>query len=145
MIVGSPLSVNKAISLTHVFMITLACFVVFFPSETSAQRAAVGIGSKLKQTFGYRTSSASLPGNVQTTSQGEQENSSDGMLLATLWMTATEKPGVAAAMLSFLCGYIYLFLHQRQKIDKIEQAIAGGEFRILSYLLYCREETHEEK
>jgi hypothetical protein len=126
-------------------MIALVCFVVFFPSETSAQRAAVGIGSKLKQTFGYRTSSASLPGNVQTTSQGEQEYDRDGMLLATTWMIATEKPGIAVAMLSFLCGYIYLFLHQRRKIDKIEQAIAGGEFRILAYLLYYREETNGEK
>jgi len=134
MVVGFPVSVKKAISLTNGFMIALLCFMVLFPSETTAQSAAVGIGSKLKQTFGTRTDSTSQPGMRQKTLLGEQEddnNDSNGMLFTALLAIATAKPGIATAMLAFLCGYIYLFLHQRQKIDKIEQAIAGEETSIV--------------
>lgn len=128
MVVGFPVSAKKALSLTNGFIIALICFMVFFPPETSAQRAAVGIGSKLKQVFG-----TSQPGNRQKTSQGEQEydnNDSDDMLLATLLVIATEKSGTMAVMVALFCGYIYLFL-QRHRIDKIEQAIAGEEKSIV--------------
>ena len=111
------------------------------PHETSAQRVAVGIGTKLKQTLGFGgTVSGSQLGMELKTLQGEQEsndNDSDEILLTALWVIATEKSGLSVAMMTLLGGYIYLFLLQRQKIDKIEQAIAGGEFRILAWPLYC--------
>lgn len=134
----SPVSVKKAISITNAFVLALVCCAVLFPSELSAQRAAVGIGSKLKNRFGGHSVKAPPSGkNTQKTVQGEQEydnNGTDQMpLLLALHTIATEKLGITAAMVSFLCGYIYLFLHQRRKVDKIEQAIAGGEFRILAY------------
>jgi len=100
-------------------MAALICFLVLLPSTTNAQRAAIGIGSKLKQAFGTRSVSVSRSENKPKTLQGEQEydnNESDRAM--------PEKPGIVVSMLAFLSGYIYLFL-QRQKIDKIEQAIAG--------------------
>ena len=133
-VVGFPLHAKKARSLRNAFVIALVCFVVFFPSESTAQRAALGIGAKLKGRFGMSTVSGSRLKNTEATLQGEQEydnNDKDGMLLVSL---LTEKSGIAVAILAFLCGYIYLF-HQQSKIRKIEQAIAGGEFRILDYPL----------
>ena len=133
MVVRFPVHVKKAKSLRNVFVIALVYFVVFFPTKSSAQRAAVGIGSKLKGRFGMSIARVSRSGNAETTSQGEQEydnDDRDGTLLVPLSMVAVEKPGIVGAMLAFICGYIYLFL-QQSKIHKIEQAIAGGEFRIL--------------
>jgi hypothetical protein len=130
-----PVSAKKTRLLRSTFTAALICFLVLLPSTTNAQRTAIGIGSKLKQAFGTRTVSVPRSENKPTTLQGEQEydnNESDRAL--------SEKPGIVVSMLAFLSGYIYLFL-QRQKIVKIEQAIAGGEFQILAYLLCCIDET----
>ena len=138
-------TMKTTISLTTALMIGLMCCMVIFPSETTAQRAAVGIGAKLKQTVfgGVNTSNgASLSAGIkQKALQGEGNDGDDygggdsnGMLLATLWAIVMERSGIVVAMLAMLCGYIYLFFHQGQKIDKIEQAIAGGECRVLTCL-----------
>ena len=113
--------------------------VVFWP-EAYAQRAAVGIGTRLKQTFGgSRMSSDHNLGNGRKTLQGEQEydNSCNGVKHSTaLRVIATEKSGLFVAMFALFMGYSYIFLLQREKIDKIEQAIACGECCILACLLY---------
>lgn len=135
MVVGLSISVKKAISSTKTYiMIALVCLLLLYPLETSAQRAAIGIGSKLRQTFGVRTNSPSMPERRKKELRGEQEydnDYSDGMLLAAPLMMATEKAGITATMMALVCGYIYLFLYQRRKIDKIEQAIAGVEEMII--------------
>ena len=136
MAVGS----RKSTSIRNAFLVALVCFVVFFPSESSAQRAAVGIGSKLKGRFGMGSGRASRSGNVETALEGEQENHNndrDGILLSALWTIAMEKTGISIAMLAFVCGYMYLFL-QQSRIDEIEQALAAGEFHILAYLLVTK-------
>ncbi len=138
MVAGFHARVKKSMSLRNAFLVALICFVVFFPTESSAQRAAVGIGSKLKGRFGLGSRTrTSRSGKTETTSEGEQEydnNNKNTMLLVALSKLIAEKLGIATAGLAFLCGYIYLFL-QEAKINEIEQALAAGEFRILTYLL----------
>ena len=151
-------TMKTTISLTTGLVIALVCCMVIFPSETTAQRAAIGIGTKLKQTVfgsGGTTSDGASPSRMkQKNLQGEGNydnddydyggDSSNGVLLSTLWVIVTERSGIALAMLAALCGYVYLFFHQRQKIDKIEQAIAGGECRVLACLptsIVLRDET----
>jgi len=50
-------------------MASLICFLVLLPSTTNAQRAAIGIGSKLKQAFGTRSVSVSRLENKPKTLQ----------------------------------------------------------------------------
>ncbi len=145
MVIGFPARAKKSTSLRSVFLVALVCFVVFFPTKSSAQRAAVGIGSKLKGRFGMGSGRASRSGKLDAISEGEQENDNSdrhGMLLIALWTIMTEKTGIALGVLAFLCGYIYLFL-QQSKIDEIEQALAAGEFRILAYLLVAKRKLKE--
>ena len=141
MVVGFPVSMKKAESLRNSLVVALICFMVMSPHETSAQRAAVGIGTKLKQTFGVGgTASRSQLGKEMNNLQGEQEsndNDSDDILLTALWVVATEKSGLSVVMITLLGGYVYLFLLQRKKINNMEQAIAGGEFWILACQLFC--------
>ena len=144
MVIGFPSRV-KSTSLMNAFLVALVCFVVFFPTKSSAQRAAVGIGSKLKGRFGMDSGRASRSGKLDGISEGEQENDNndrDGMLLIALWTIMMEKTGIAVGVLAFLCGYIYLFL-QQSKIDEIEQALAAGEFCILAYLLVAKRKLKE--
>mmetsp|Transcript_12686 Transcript_12686/g.29979 ORF Transcript_12686/g.29979 Transcript_12686/m.29979 type:complete len:750 (-) Transcript_12686:1177-3426(-) len=130
MLTGLPEPMKRAASLRNGLLIALVLFIALFPKETSAQRAVVGIGTKLKHTFGVgRNVGLSLLGNEQKISQGEHEdesNDSHATHLLALWVMAKEKSGLSMVMIALLSGYIYLFLHQRQKIDKIEQAIVGG-------------------
>ena len=139
MMAGLAVSKRKGISMSKYLTIALLSCAVLLPSETRAQRAAVGIGSKWKQTiFGGRTSrdGTSRSETRHDSLEGEQDydidnvGDSNGMASEVLWKIATDKPGIAMAMMVMLCGYAYLFLHQRQKIDQIEKAIAGGECQV---------------
>ena len=125
--------------LWKLFVLALICCVTFFPYESNAQRAALGIGSKLKGRFGRSTT------RPPRKAQGEHENENNGSestLLKSLWAIATKKLGIVGTMLAILCGYIFVFL-QQSKIQNMEKAIAGGEFRILSYLLDTKRNLSE--
>ena len=142
MVVGNPVRSKRVISLWNILTLALVSFVVFFPYESNAQRAALGIGSKLKGRFGRSTT---RPPRSRKATQGEQENDNHDYkptLVTSLWTIATEKKGIVGTMIAILCGYIYLIL-QQSKIQELEKAIAGGEFRILSYRLVTKRNLKE--
>ena len=113
---------------------------VIFPSETVAQRAAVGMGSRLKKGL-FGGSSFGIKKNSNSAQEGEDndEDGDNGMILQVL-MIIMEKPGITLTMLVALVGYVYLYLFQQKKINSIEQTLAsgggnGGEWSAADFLL----------
>ena len=109
-------------------VIAFMCCMVIFPSETVAQRAAVGMGSKLKKSV-FGGNSFGKKQNSNSAQEGEDNDGEDGdngMILTTLMMIVTEKPGITLTMLVALVGYVYLVLFQQKKIKNIEQTLASG-------------------
>lgn len=111
------------------------CCMTIFPYGTDAQRIAIGLGSKLKRgLFGggdTNSGGSSLlikPNNNNKQGEDNEDigDTNNGMILETLKMIVTEKPGVALTMLVALVGYIYLFLFQGRKINNIEQTLTSG-------------------
>mmetsp|Transcript_7530 Transcript_7530/g.17000 ORF Transcript_7530/g.17000 Transcript_7530/m.17000 type:complete len:753 (-) Transcript_7530:115-2373(-) len=126
---------KSSVSVANALMIALICCIVIFSSGTTAQRAAVGIGSKLKNTFiggGGKSDPNFLSGKRQNNHIGEGNSSdggtfSNGVLIDTLWDIVAGRTGVASTMLAMLCGLVYLLLVQRQKIYEFEQKISAEE------------------
>ena len=121
-------------------VIALMCCMVIFPSETVAQRAAVGIGSKLKKGI-FGGNSFGIKKNSNSAQEGEDndEDGDNGMILQVL-MILMEKSGITLTMLVALVGYVYLYLFQQKKINNIEQTLAsgggnGGEWPAADFLL----------
>ena len=140
MIVRSAVCTKSATPLSRVSMKFLVCFLVLLTLETNAQRAAIGIGSKLKQAFGSKTFGASRHGNNRNTSQGEEydTNNANALFLSALRTTAKERQGIAATVLAMICGYIFFLINQISKIYEIEQAMTSGEFQVLARQLFER-------
>jgi hypothetical protein len=105
-------------------VIALMCCMVIFPSETVAQRAAVGMGSKLKKGL-FGGNSFGIKQNSAQEGEDNDEDGDNGMMLQVL-MIVTEKPGITLTMLVGLVGYVYLYLFQQKKINNIEQTLASG-------------------
>ena len=118
----------------------LVCFLVLLTLETNAQRAAIGIGSKLKQAFGSKTFGTSRQRNNRNTSQGEEYDTNNGnaLFLSALRTTAKKRQGIAATVLVMICGYIFFLINQISKIYEIEQAMTSGEFQVLARQLFER-------
>lgn len=122
-------------------MSTMAMALIFcstlFSSETCAQRAAVGIGSKLKRAFlgggAVRSDAGSVKLHSTTALQGE-ENDVGGDDSHGMWETTKERIGIVVTLLAILCGSMYLFLIQHSRINEIEQTISGGECQAYNQL-----------
>ncbi|VEU37074.1 unnamed protein product [Pseudo-nitzschia multistriata] len=117
------------ITVTNAVMISLIYCIIIFSSGTTAQRAAVGIGSKLKKTFGGGASSDGFlfSGKRQKTYiEGEGNEDDEGfgtnwVLIETLCDVSRESIGIAATMLAMVFGLLYLFLMGRPELERIEQ------------------------
>jgi ABC-type multidrug transport system ATPase subunit/ABC-type multidrug transport system permease subunit len=113
---------------------TFICCTALFSSETCAQRAAVGIGSKLKRTFlgdgAVRSDAGSVKLHTTNILEGEG-NDVGGDDSHGLWEIAKERIGIVVTLLAILSGSMYLFLIQHSKINEIDQTIFGVEDDIM--------------
>mmetsp|Transcript_26404 Transcript_26404/g.72598 ORF Transcript_26404/g.72598 Transcript_26404/m.72598 type:complete len:746 (+) Transcript_26404:140-2377(+) len=124
---------KSSTSASQALIIALTCCIVVFSSGTSAQRAAVGIGSKLKNTFLGSNSKRSwnvMSGKKYIEGEGDGVDEgidSIGLLIETLWGMETARTGIVSTMLGMIFALIYLFAVTRRKIYDIEQKITGEE------------------